>query len=60
MADFCRPFLLYTSIFDEKPIIPKKLILSTGTSDTDHMRKQEVYKAISNPKALEEIAFSNR
>jgi hypothetical protein len=57
---FLQAVLLYTSIFDEKPIIPKKLILSTGTSDTDHMRKQEVYKAISNPKALEEIAFSNR
>jgi hypothetical protein len=42
------------------PIIPKKLILSTGTGDNDNMRKQEVTKAITNIKALKEIAFSNR
>ena len=57
---FLQAVLLYTSIFDKKPIIPKKLILSTGTEDNDNMRKQEVNKAISNPKALQEIAFSNR
>ncbi|KAF2338046.1 hypothetical protein [Flavobacterium ginsenosidimutans] len=57
---FLQAVLLYATIFDEKPIIPKKLILSTGTGDNDNMRKQEVTKAISNPKALEEIAFSNR
>ncbi|MCV2487204.1 hypothetical protein OD917_19885 [Flavobacterium sp. SH_e] len=57
---FLQAVLLYATIFDEKPIIPKKLILSTGTGDNDNMRKQEVAKAISNPKALEEIAFSNR
>jgi len=57
---FLQAVLLYASIFDKKPIIPKKLILSTGTGNNDNMRKQEVSKAISNPKALQEIAFSNR
>ncbi|MET3026800.1 hypothetical protein ABXT06_09000 [Flavobacterium sp. UW10123] len=57
---FLQAVLLYSVIFDEKPIIPKKLILSTGTGDNDSMRKQEVSKAISDPIALEEIAFSNR
>jgi len=57
---FLQAVLLYATIFDEKPLIPKKLILSTGTGDNDNMRKQEVSKVISNPKALEEIAFSNR
>jgi hypothetical protein len=57
---FLQAVLLYSTIFDKTPIIPKKLILSTGTGDNDNMRKQEVTKAITNPKALEEIAFSNR
>jgi len=57
---FLQAVLLYTTIFETKPIIPKKLILSTGTGDNDNMRKQEVSKAISDPIALEEIAFSNR
>lgn len=57
---FLQAVLLYAAIFDEKPLIPKKLILSTGTGDHDNMRKQEVNKTISNPKALTEIAFSNR
>lgn len=57
---FLQAVLLYTTIFEKKPIIPKKLILSTGTGDNDNMRKQEVSKAISDPVALEEIAFSNR
>ncbi|WP_139260516.1 hypothetical protein [Flavobacterium defluvii] len=57
---FLQTVLLYSTIFNEKPIIPKKLILSTGTGDNDTMRKQEVNKAVSNPKALEEIAFNNR
>ncbi|MNL25379.1 hypothetical protein D3C87_1468590 [compost metagenome] len=57
---FLQAVLLYTTIFEKKPIIPKKLILSTGTGDNDNMRKQEVSKAISDPMALEEIAFSNR
>lgn len=57
---FLQAVLLYTTIFEEKPIIPKKLILSTGTGDNDNMRKQEVSKVISDPVALEEIAFSNR
>ncbi|MET3026799.1 hypothetical protein ABXT06_08995 [Flavobacterium sp. UW10123] len=52
--------LLFATIFDKKPIMPKELTLSTGTRDNDKMKKQEVSKAISNPKALEEIAFSNR
>lgn len=52
--------LLFATIFDKKPIMPKELTLSTGTEDNDEMKKQEVSKAISNPKALEEIAFSNR
>ncbi|WP_343697356.1 hypothetical protein [Flavobacterium sp.] len=57
---FLQAVLLYSTIFDKTPIIPKKLILSTGTGDKDNMRKQEVNKVISNPKALEEIAFNNR
>lgn len=57
---FLQAVLLYSTIFNETPIIPKKLILSTGTGDNDNMRKQEVKNVISNPKALEEIAFSNR
>lgn len=57
---FMQAILLYATIFDKKPIIPKKLLLITGTDDKADMRKQEVAKAISNPKALEEIAFSNR
>lgn len=52
--------LLFATIFDKKPIMPKELTLSTGTGDNDEMKKQEVIKTISNPKALEEIAFSNR
>ncbi|KAF2338047.1 SGNH/GDSL hydrolase family protein [Flavobacterium ginsenosidimutans] len=52
--------LLFATIFNKKPIMPKELTLSTGTGDNDGMKKQEVTKAISNPKALEEIAFSNR
>ncbi|KAF2517607.1 hypothetical protein EYY60_00315 [Flavobacterium zhairuonense] len=57
---FLQATLLYATIFDKKPIIPKKLLLTTGIEDTDCMRKQEVTKAISNPDALLEIAFSNR
>lgn len=57
---FLQAVLLYSTIFNEKPILPKKLILSTGTGDNDNMRKQEVNNVITNPKALEEIAFSNR
>lgn len=57
---FLQAVLLYTTIFEKKPIIPKKLILSTGTGDNDSMRKQEVSKAISDPIALEEIAYSNK
>lgn len=57
---FLQSVLLYSTIFNQTPIIPKKLILSTGTGDNDNMRKQEVNNVITNPKALEEIAFSNR
>ncbi|KAF2339059.1 MAG: hypothetical protein REI96_12375 [Flavobacterium nitrogenifigens] len=57
---FLQAVLLYATIFDKKPIIPKKLILSTGTGDNDCMRKQEVSKTVTDPVALEEIAFSNR
>ena len=57
---FMQAVLLYATIFDKKPTLPKELTLSTGTGDNDEMKKQEVSKAISNPKALEEIAFSNR
>lgn len=57
---FMQAVLLYATIFDKKPAIPKELTLSTGTGDNDEMKKQEVNKTISNPKALEEIAFSNR
>ncbi|WP_433780687.1 hypothetical protein [Flavobacterium anhuiense] len=57
---FLQAVLLYTTIFEKKPIIPKKLILSTGTGDNDNMRKQEVSKAISDPIALEEIAYNNK
>ncbi|MNW17815.1 hypothetical protein D3C71_2171320 [compost metagenome] len=52
--------LLYATIFDKKPIVPAQLTLSTGTDDNDEMKKQDVPKAVSNPKALAEIAFSNR
>ncbi|MBF4516369.1 SGNH/GDSL hydrolase family protein [Flavobacterium sp. ANB] len=57
---FMQAVLLYATIFDKKPSIPTELTLSTGTGDNDDMKKQDVNKAISNPKALEEIAFSNR
>jgi len=57
---FLQAVLIYSTLFDKMPIIPKKLILSTGTGDNDNMRKQEVTKAITNIKALKEIAFSNR
>ncbi|MCM0666251.1 hypothetical protein [Flavobacterium tyrosinilyticum] len=57
---FLQAVLIYSTVFDKTPIIPKKLLLSTGTGDNDSMRKQEVAKAVTNPKALEEIAFSNR
>ncbi|WP_431244689.1 hypothetical protein ACQ9BO_10720 [Flavobacterium sp. P21] len=57
---FLQATLLYATIFDKKPIIPKKLILSTGTGNDDCMRRQEVAKVISNPKALEDLAFRNR
>lgn len=57
---FLQAVLLYATIFDKKPSIPKELTLSTGTGDNDEIKKQEVNKAISNPKALQEIAFSNR
>jgi len=52
--------LLFATIFDKKPVMPKELTLSMGTGDNDGMQKQDVSKKISNPKALEEIAFSNR
>lgn len=51
--------LLFATIFDKKPLMPKELTLSTGTGDNDDMKKQEVSKSISNPKALEEIAYRN-
>ncbi|MBP1223694.1 hypothetical protein [Flavobacterium sp. 1355] len=57
---FLQTVLLYAAIFDKKPIIPKKLLLITGTGYFDNLRKQEVVKAISNPGALQEIAFNNR
>lgn len=57
---FLQAVLLYATIFNQKPIIPKKLPLSTGTSDNDNIRKQIVNTAISNPKALLEIGFNNR
>lgn len=57
---FMQAVLLYATIFDKKPTLPKELTLSTGTDDNDEMKKQEVSKTISNVKALEEIAFSNR
>jgi hypothetical protein len=57
---FMQGALLFATIFNKKPIMPKELTLSTGTGDNDDMKKQYVSKAISNPKALEEIAFSNR
>lgn len=57
---FLQAILLYTTIFDKKPIIPKNLLLITGTRYYDNLRKQEVAKVISNPNALLEIAFNNR
>ncbi|MBS7252501.1 hypothetical protein [Flavobacterium branchiicola] len=57
---FLQAVLLYATIFNEKPIIPKKLLLITGTGYFDNLRKQEVVNAISNPIALENIAFDNR
>ncbi|WPO77220.1 hypothetical protein [Flavobacterium sp. KACC 22761] len=57
---FLQATLLYATIFNQKPIIPRKLLLTTGIEDTDCMRKQEVAKAITNSNALLEIAYSNR
>ncbi len=56
---FMQAVLLYATLFDKKPSTPKELTLSTGTGDNDDMKKQEVSKAISNTKALAEIAWSN-
>ena len=52
--------LLYATIFDQQPIIPTELTLSTGTGDNDEMEKQKISTAITNPSALEKIAFGNR
>lgn len=57
---FIQANLLYATIFDKKPIIPKKLILVNGTNYYATIRKQEVSKTITNPMALQEIAFNNR
>lgn len=57
---FLQATLVYTTLFDKKPKIPKKLLLSTGIKNSDDMRKQEVVKTISNSKALSDIAFNNR
>lgn len=57
---YMQAILLYATIFDKMPTVPAELTLSTGTGDNDEMKKQPVAKAISNPKALETIAFSNR
>jgi hypothetical protein len=57
---FLQTLLIYTTIFDKKPIIPKKLLLIKGTEYFNALRKQEVIKAISNPNALQKIAFNNR
>ncbi|WP_337964798.1 hypothetical protein [uncultured Flavobacterium sp.] len=57
---FLQANLLYATIFDKKPIIPKKLLLISGTRYYDSTRKQEVNHAISNPEALQEIAFDNK
>jgi hypothetical protein len=57
---FLQAILLYATIFDKKPIIPKKLLLITGTGYFDGLRKQVVAKVINNPTALQEIAFNNR
>lgn len=57
---FMQAVLLYSTMFNKKPSVPKELTLSTGTGDNDEMKKQDLSKAISNQKALEEIAFSNR
>jgi hypothetical protein len=57
---YMQAILLYATIFDKMPTIPAELTLSTGTGDNDNMKKQPVANSISNPKALEAIAFSNR
>lgn len=57
---FMQSILLYVTIFDKKPIVPKKLLLIKGTRYYDGLRKQEVIKVVSNPNALQKIAFNNR
>lgn len=57
---YLEAVLLYATIFDKMPVVPSELTLSTGTNDNDEMKKQPIAQAISNPKALEKIAFSNR
>lgn len=57
---FLQANLLYATIFGKKPMIPKKLLLIKGTRYYDSVRKQEVNEAISNPEALQEIAFDNK
>jgi hypothetical protein len=57
---FMQAVLLYATIFDQQPIIPTELTLSTGTGDNDEMEKQKISTAITNPSALEKIAFGNR
>lgn len=57
---FLQANLLYATIFGKKPMIPKKLLLIAGTRYYDSTRKQEVNEAISNPQALQEIAFDNK
>jgi len=57
---FMQAILLYATIFDKMPVIPKKLLLTTGNRYYDELRKQEVVRAVSDPTALAEIAFNNR
>jgi len=57
---FLEAVLLYATIFNKNPEIPTEMTFSTGTSDNDEMKKMEVAKAVSNPKALATIAFNNK
>ena len=59
-AGFMAGVLLYTTLFDKKPVIPAELTLSAGTGENDGMKKMPVAQAVSNADALVEIAFTNR
>jgi hypothetical protein len=59
-AGFMASALLYATLFNERPAIPEKMTLSTGTGENDGWKMQPVKTAVSNPSALLNIAMKNK